>query len=219
MSSNNFKTKIRLSNNKVYQNEGDTLSLSGDTTVNGDLIINTLKEGVLKFDGVTTPTNKFLKLDDEGKSVFDTITQGHVLKNIPSFEGTGNNVSPARANIMADNGIVFKNLGSYDYTTLGINDIIELKTITRGSSVTVNSVVYTKDTFVYEYKDYGVSPNKLKKEIRVYYNNDGVVVRMQYRDELKYDTNNIIEEVYNYDGEGNITTIGYSYNKTAWFDE
>ena len=39
--SNNFKTKIRLSNNKVYQDSGDILTLSGDTTIkqSGNIIL------------------------------------------------------------------------------------------------------------------------------------------------------------------------------------
>ena len=215
--STNFKTKIRLSNNKVYQNSGDILTLSGDTTIKGKIIIDQDDGGELVLSGATITDGEFVKVGTGGILESEAITQGHILKNIPGF--VSGNPSEVKDEMMGDNGIVFKNINNNDYTTLGFNDKKELKTITKGVEVIVSSVLYTKDTYVYEYKDYGTTPNKLKKEVRIYYNTNGVMVRMEYRDQLKDDMTLIISEVYTYDGEGEITGIAYKYDNNNWFDE
>ena len=224
--STNFKTKIRLSDNKVYQNSDDILTLSGDTTIKGKIIIDQEQGGELVLEGTLVSEGEFVKVGTEGILESEAITQGHILKNIPDF--VSGDPSEVRDEMMGDNGIVFKNINNKNYTTLGFNDKKELKSITKGVEVTVSSVPYTKDTYVYEYKDYGTDPNKLKKEVRIYYNTNGVMVRMEYKDQLKDDMNLIVSEVYDYDDDGELKTNGsgvittgitYKYDNANWFDE
>lgn len=214
---NRFKTKIRLDNSKVYQNGDDELTLSGDTTVYGDLVIDNESGGTLKILGVTDPENKFLKLNSQGvvePGVVEDGIDGYILENGLLFSTTL--TGDRREKLRGLNGLVFTNPSGngIDYTTIGINKIIEFES--KSSAIVSDGIdTYDSYTYIFKYKDYTINT---KREVRFYYVND-VLKKKQYKDPLINGNDNIIEETYNYTVDNEFEGITYDYDVVEWIGE